>query len=277
MSVSLSLSSSVFSSNSDSNGLLNILYGGSGGSGTASLDPTPLATLRDAEINGKKLTLAEEKDPAVSHDVAAFNAAVAKATSLKALLANPAARKVLLTANGLGDSVEYVALAQKVLASNPADPKSLINRLPDKRWLNLSKTFGFYTAGIANLKSPIVQKDVTEGYAATLWQKQKDLTTPGLSKALEFRARAHTITSALQILGDANLRSVVTTALGLPLDIAIQPLDTQERAITSRLDVKRFQDPKFVETFTHRFLLNSVSNAADAAPTGPTGILSLFA
>ena len=45
------------------------------------------------------------------------------------------------------------------------------------------------------------------------------------------------------------LRTVVTTALGIPLQIAFQPLEAQERAITSQLDISQLQDPKFVETF----------------------------
>lgn len=276
MSLSVSLASSFFDTSADSNGLLHILYGGDFNA-AASLDSNPLATLKVAEVNGKKLTLTEGKDPSVARDVKAFTEAVNKAPDLKTLLADPQARKVFLTANGLGDSVDYVALAQKVLASDPANPKSLINQLSDKRWLTLSKTFALHTAGLTNLKSVAIQKDVTDGYAATLWQKQKDVNTPGLSAALEFRSRAHTITSALQILGDHNLRNVVTTALGLPLDIAIQPTQTQEAVINSRLNVKRFQDPKFVESFTQRFLLNSLSNAGSAAPAGLTGLVSLFA
>ncbi len=266
--------SPLFTSSFDSSSLLNTLYGS--GSTSPTLDSSPLVTLKDAELHSADFTAKEAKDPSVARDVAGFKAAVGRAASLSQLLANPQARKVLLTANGLGDSVNYVALAQKVLASDPADPKSLINKLPDKRWLALSKSLDLHGAGLTNLKTAAIIQDVTDGYAQVLWQKQKDVNTPGLSAALEFRNRAHTITSALQILGDANLRKVVTTGLGLPLDIAIQPLEAQEDAINSRLDVKKFKDPKFVEAFTQRFLLNSVSNAVSAGPVAPTGLLSLF-
>jgi hypothetical protein len=47
----------------------------------------------------------------------------------------------------------------------------------------------------------------------------------------------------------------VTTALGVPLQIAFQSTEAQQLAISSRLDVTKLQDPKFVEDFIDRFLL----------------------
>ena len=279
MSLSLSLVSTLYNtglSTSDaSSSLLGILNGSAGGNPT--LDQNPINTLRLAEANTTKNIALEAKDPSVARDIAAFRAAVNSAPDLKTLLANPQARTVLLTANNLADSVNFPALAQKALAANPADPKSLVNQLTDTRWLTAAKTYSFFSKGLTVLKSPTILNDVANGYAQVLWQKKLDATTPGISAALAFRSRASTITSALQILGDSNLRKVVTTALGLPLQLALQPLDTQERAITSRLDITQFKNPAFVEKFTQRFLLNSVSNAQAAAPAAPQGVLSLFA
>ncbi len=68
-----------------------------------------------------------------------------------------------------------------------------------------------------------------------------------------------------QILGDPTLRTVVTTALGIPQEIAFQDLRAQENAISSRLDITKFANPKFVEQFTQRYLL--AVNTASAAPT----------
>ena len=63
------------------------------------------------------------------------------------------------------------------------------------------------------------------------------------------------------------MRTVVTTALGIPQQIAFQSLGAQEKAISTRLDIKQFQDPKFVETFAQRYLIaNSGSASATATP-----------
>ena len=59
----------------------------------------------------------------------------------------------------------------------------------------------------------------------------------------------------MDILGDPINRAVVTTALGIPREIAFQSLTAQENAITARLDVKKLQDPKFVANLTNRYLL----------------------
>lgn len=72
-----------------------------------------------------------------------------------------------------------------------------------------------------------------------------------------------------QILGDPNLRTVITTALGIPEQIAFQSLPAQEKAITSQIDISKFKDPKFVESFTQRYLLAAGAAASTAARTTP--------
>ena len=89
---------------------------------------------------------------------------------------------------------------------------------------------------------------------------------PGLSNALTFRGEASTINSVDQILGDPVMRKVVTTALGIPLQIAFQPLEAQEKAITSRLDITKFKDPKFVESFVQRYLIAANNSSSAPAP-----------
>jgi hypothetical protein len=75
------------------------------------------------------------------------------------------------------------------------------------------------------------------------------------------------MTSVDQILGDPSIRSVVTTALGIPKQIAFQTLRAQEKAISNRLDLAKLQDPKFVETFAKRYLIaNSGSSSAESTP-----------
>ena len=258
--------------------------GATGGAGPASLLSQPPVstaalsqTVQQAEAGRSKGIAREAREPGIAHDVAAFRKAVASAKDLKALLADPQARKVLLTANGLADQVDYPGLATKALLSDPADPKSLANRLPDKRFLSAAKTYDFAKSGLEILRQPRVLAAIADGYAEVAWRKSLDVNTPGLSAALDFHQRAGSITSTLQILGDATLRRVVTTALGLPLQIAVQPLEAQQAAIASRLDITKFKDPKFVASFTQRYLNAAAQNAAAAGPAQPRGTLALFA
>jgi hypothetical protein len=246
--------------------LLATLYG-YGGQSTNSLGQNPVTALASAErgqAQGIKMTAAE---PQVKRAVDSFTAAVGKAKSVQQLLANPTVMQVLLTANGLGDQVAYTALAQKALTSDLNDPKSLANTLTDTRWKSVVQTYDLANKGLSVIQNPKVIATIANAYAEITWRKSLDATTPGLSNALTFRGEASTITSVDQILGDPVMRTVVTTALNLPLEIAFQPLEAQEKAISSRLDIKQFQDPKFVEQFTQRYLIAAGANATNTGQT----------
>ncbi len=245
---------------SSSSDLVSILYGGATPS---TVDP--VAALLQAEANQPKAVATQEKDPQTQRDIARFRAAVASAPDLKTLLADPTARKVLLTANGLGDQVDYTALATKALSSDTTKTDNLASQLSNAQWLTTAKTYDFANKGLSVLKQSSVLDTVANGYAEVVWRQSLDQTTPGLSAALDFRTRASTITSVDQILGDANLRQVVTTALGIPQQIAYQSLPAQEKAITDRLDITKFKDPSYVEQFTRRFLITNAANTSDAS------------
>jgi len=126
--------------------------------------------------------------------------------------------------------------------------------------------FDFATAGIAALKDSALQTRLADGYVEVTWRKGLEKTTAGLPDALDFRERAKTFKTAIAILGDPVMRRVVTTALGIPQQIAFQELGAQERAITSRLDLSRLQDQKFVDGMSQRYLLEKQKAAAAAPP-----------
>lgn len=255
----------LFGAATQGSSLLASLYGYSGPApGTVN----PIAALEQAKTNETKQVALVAAEPQVERDIAQFKQALAGAKTPAQLLANPAALKVLLTANGLGDQVNNTALATKALLANPAQPNSLINQLTDSRWLSVNKTFAFATKGLTALNNPTALAAVTNGYAEVLWRTNLDQTTPGLSNALDFLQRANTISSVDQVLGDPTFRSVLTTTLGVPEQIAFQPLTAQEQAISTRIDLKKFQDPSFVTQFTQRYLI-AAQQAAGASAAAP--------
>ncbi len=251
------------SSSSSSSNLLSILYGSSGSVGGSS---DPVAALRSAEANSTQDIAQTAAQPGVARDIAAFRAAVSSATSPQQLLQNPIALKVLLTANGLGDQVQYTALAQKALLSDTTQTDALANVLPDANWKATASLYDFAKQGLAVLQKPGVLDTLANGYAEVTWRNKLDQTTPGLSEALTFRSSASTFKTADQILGDSTARAVITTALGIPEQIAFQDIGAQEKAINNRLDISKLQDPKFVEALTTQYLI-----AAQAAAGGSSG------
>jgi hypothetical protein len=88
-----------------------------------------------------------------------------------------------------------------------------------------------------------------------MWRRSLDQATPGLSNALTFLSQASSIKSVDEILGDPVNRAVVLTALGIPQQIAYQELRAQEQAVASRVDISKFQDPKYITHLTDQYLL----------------------
>jgi hypothetical protein len=267
MSTSLSYLTTPYgaSTTSDAGGsLLDTIYGiGTSSSSGSSQDP--VQALRSAEQNQTQDIKATAAQPQVKVAIAAFTKAVQTASSVTQLLSNPAFMNVLLG---------YTALATKALTSNLNDPNSLANTLTDTRWKTLAQTYNFHAYGLSSIENSAAIASIANAYATATWQNNEDQVTPGLSNALAFKAQASTITSVDQILGNPTMRTVVTTALGIPIQIAFQPLEAQEKAISSQLDISRFKSPAFVESFVQRYLIAN-SGTASATRSSGTDLTSL--
>jgi hypothetical protein len=257
---------------STANTILGILNGGTG-SGTQ-LSSNPVTALQIAETTSASAVSTEAEQPQVLQAVAAFKTAISQAKNAAQLLSNPNFLKVFLTANGLGGQTAYPALAKQALLSNPSDKTSLANTLSNTAWASAVNTYQFATKGLSIIQNPKSISAIASGYAEVLWRQSLDAGTPGLSNALTFRQEASSITSVDQILGDPVLRTVVTTALGIPEQIANQSLTAQEQAISSRVNIKDFTSQSFVDNFTNQYLIQE-SLSASRSSTGSDSLTQL--
>ncbi len=269
-----SLVLSLFNTDDSGSGVSGLLSTINGGGSTVS-NVNPVTALQTAEANSTADIAQTAADPTVARDIATFRSKVASATSPAQLLQDPTVLQVLLTANGLGDQAQYPALAQKALLSDTTDSNSLADTLSDTTWKSVASTYDFANKGLSVIQNPQVLNTIANGYAEVTWRNSLDATTPGLSEALTFKDEASGIKSVDQILGDATLRTVVTTALGIPEQIAFQDIGAQEQAISSKLDITRFQDPKFVESFTTQYLIAAGSAASSSASSSGTSLDAL--
>jgi hypothetical protein len=71
------------------------------------------------------------------------------------------------------------------------------------------------------------------------------------------------------------MRHVVTTALGLPLELANQSVEAQAAAIEKRMKVSDLKDPKFVDKLAKRFLMASDDGSSGGGSN--QWMLNLFA
>jgi hypothetical protein len=267
----------LFSSSSSVSNLattmLNTIYGATPAS-TAISTGNPITDLKLAQANELKDVAKEAKKPEVARDIAAFQKGVANAKDIQSALKNPNVMKVLLTANNLSKYTQYPALAQKALLSDPSDANSLANKLTDTNLRNATKTFNFAKNGLAALKDPKVIATLSNGYAEVMWRRSLDQATPGLSNALTFLSQASSIKSVDEILGDPVNRTVVLTALGIPQQIAYQELRAQEQAVASRVDISKFQDPKYITHLTDQYLL-TMQQQSQSSGTGLTSMVQV--
>lgn len=259
-------------SNSIALSMLTAAYGSASGTATGVTSYSdPVAALELAKASQTRDIAREARTPEVARDIAAFTKAVNTAKNPAQLLQNPTVLKVLLTVNGLGDQARFPALAQKALLSDPSKPNSLVSRLnaSNSNWSPAASTYEFATKGLSVVQQASTIATITQAYAEVLWRQSLDVATPGLSNALTFIATASTKgTSVDAVLGDSTLRTVVTTALGIPAQIAFQDLGAQEQAVTSHLRIHDLQDPRFVQNMAKLYLLQTQSNAsASAAPS----------
>lgn len=311
--------------------------------------------LAQAEANEHKQLEQLRKSPTVQRELARYAEVVAKAETLDDILDDPIARKVLLKASGLGDQTNFVGLAKKALASDPADLESLAHQLSgvNGAWLEFANKYNVHAFGLERLKSDLdgingkwefqvardgvptsievdistfngvpqatidglpapfeingdeislnilwedadenlrtsifegtlkdgrmsgVQFDsgqetggwtaapfyagavseIEQNYLGELRLDQLDEQLPGLGSAVLFKRLAPTLDTTTKVLGSALGREVVTTALGLPRELALQSLVAQEKAIDQRIDVAKLQDPEYVDRIVQRYLL----------------------
>jgi hypothetical protein len=169
---------------------------------------------------------------------------------------------VLLTANGLGAFAGSPGIVKKALTSDTSDDSSVAVALSatNAAWLSTAETYDFHHKGLSVLKRESTLDVIANAYAEVKWQEELEAQTPGLSFALSFKDIAATLDTPFKVLGNPVGREVTLAVLGIPPEIAYQPLESQARTISNRLDIAKLKDPDFVETFVKRYLVTKFSS-----------------
>ena len=229
---------------------------------------SPLAAFRRAAQPAEEARALARigREPDLQRTMDQFRKAVERAPDVKAALRDPRVLSVLGKALGIPEAATQPGLASRALLSDLKDDKSVANRLSDRRWKEAAASLKLDTGGVAALRDAKVQATLLDGLKRARWREQLNEQTPGLGDALEFSERAGRVRTSLDVLGDAVMRRVVTGALGLPQQIAIQSVEAQARAVDSRLKVEKLQNPAEARRIAERYLITQVgtSNAATA-------------
>jgi hypothetical protein len=259
--------------------LVSALFGQSGGTAAGGDPASALAALTRATAAGAEAKGLEQerKDPVSIGALARFDKALAQAKDLDSALRDPRILNVLLPAFGLADQTGNPGLARKALLSDPAETDGLLASL-DSRWQAAASTLDLAKKGLEGLREALTVSTLKEGFLRYQYRSGLDETQPGLSDALYFLESAKDADDVYDILGNPVLRRVVTGALGLPDAIAVQSVETQGRAVTSRLDLSSLDDPTQVRKLAQRYLMavagSASADAGGAASADP--IASLY-
>lgn len=181
-------------------------------------------------------------------------------TSVDALFKDVRLTNFVLSALGLGDQAQYYGLVKKALTQPLSDPKAVANQLPDKRFQKAAQILQLAESGLRTIQSKAVVDQLVSQFKSQAFEQSIADQNPAVSQARSFEKKAASITNVYQILADKTLRSVVSAVFNIPPQLAIQPITTQAAAISSRLDIKKLQDPKFVASFIQRFLASADQN-----------------
>jgi hypothetical protein len=254
------------------------LFGVPAQSAAAGNAATAIPALRRATEEGAeaKGVAREAKDPVTLTALAQFRQALDKAGSIEDALRDPRILKVVMPALGLPDQAGNPGLVRKALLSDPGDAEGLAARL-GATWKAAAQTLGVFATGLDGLRDPAMVQRLSDAFLKYAYRSGLDEQQAGLSDALYFLESARNAGDVFDVLGDPVLRRVVTGALGLPDQIAVQGVEAQGRAVTSRLDLESLQDDRTVRKLAERYLIAAANRAAEtqaAAPTDPFAIIA---
>jgi hypothetical protein len=133
-----------------------------------------------------------------------------------------------------------------------------------------------FVSPLGSLADPKMLDILTSGYTKYEYRTGLSTTNPGMADAIYFMENAKNMKTAYDILANSVMSRVVLGALGLPIEIAIQPIETQARAITTRMNLADLQKPDKVNALAERFLMAEATAAVAAAsvPQDPFAMIA---
>ncbi len=231
---------------------------------------------------------AQQASPVNQRDEAYFRAKIGKIDTADQLVSDKRLLRIALTAFGLEGDVNNTAFIRKVLQDGTIREGGLANRLADKQYQKLSATFGFGDFSVPRNKlSDFADKILTQYHARRFESAVGDQSNSyrlALNAEREIPALATSTMSEtakwFTILGNAPMRQVMQTALGLPASFSSIDIDQQVSVMRSRAEgifgsdtVTQLSDPRKLDTLVRRYLVRA--DVQDLSSTTSPAALAL--
>jgi len=216
----------------------------------------------------------------LQRDTDYFRANISKAKTAADLVNDRRLLKVALGAFGLSDDINAKAFVQKILEGGTMASSALANKLSDKRYASLAFEFGYGNLG-ARTGLPGFAEEIIGRFQKQVFQEAVGEQNNNLRLALNLQEGVQEIASSTtntnaqwySVMGNAPLREVFQTALGLPSSTAAIDVDKQlvlykerAQAVFGTSKVSDFTDPTRQEKLVRLFLFRSDMQASAASP-----------
>ena len=210
------------------------------------------------------------KAGAANRELEAFRSRVSGIQTADDLINDRDLLSVSLTAFGLEDDINNIFLIKKVLEDGALSPESLANRFSDKRYLELTKAFGFGDFDVPRTQLSDFPDEIISAYVDRKFEISVGEQNENLRLALSFDREILKIvkkdvtedTKWLQVLGNPPLKSIIQQALSLPTGFENLSLDRQvdvlKEGMESRLGssgIDTFLEPESRDRLRVKFLL----------------------
>ena len=233
----------------------------------------------------------QQASPVQQRDEAYFRDAIGKVKSAEQLVSDKRLLRISLAAFGLEGDVNSRAFIQKILEGGTLKEGSLANKLADKQYQKLSAAFGFGDFSVPRTQISTFADEILSQFRARSFEAavgaQNNTYRLALNAEREIPALAsRTIGETAKwytLLGNAPMREVMQTALGLPKSFAAIDLDQQVSVMKRRAEaafgastVSQFTDPAKMEALVRRFQLRAEMQGQQSASSPAAIALALL-
>lgn len=201
-----------------------------------------------------------------------FSKNIENASSAKDVTSDYKLLSITLRAFGLDDDINNKFFIEQILNSDPEDEKSLINKLSDKRYKDLSVSLGFGSTSKNDTSGKVSADDIYDMYITRSFEKNIGEQHPEIELALNAQRELPKLagnassndTKWLQIIGSKPLRKIFEGAFGLSDHFGKLPIDRQlsefKRILekeTGSSDINQFTDDTKLDNIIKRYLLRT--------------------
>ena len=220
----------------------------------------------------ERQTAAFEASAEVTRDTDYFAEKIGGIETAEQLVSDRRLLAVALGAFGLQDDIDNRYFVKRMLEDGTLKPDALANRMADDRYTQLSKAFGFGDFEVPRTRLSGFAAEIIGLYEQRAFEvavgTQDDNLRLALNAKRELAAMAGDAgtddTRWFRVMGNAPLRQVFETALGLPAGFGQLDLDQQLGVFRDKAErqlgngeISQFADEGAVEKLVQRFLVRA--------------------